>query len=30
LKHKIIDRASTDALTEQALKDIKGEDVEMK
>ena len=30
LKHKIIDRATTDALTEQALKDIKGEDVEMK
>jgi len=29
-KHKILDRASVDALTEQALREIKGDDVEMK
>lgn len=29
-KHKIMDRATVNALTEQALREIKGEDVEMK
>jgi len=29
-KHKILDRASTDALTEQAKRELDGEDVEMK
>lgn len=29
-KHKIIDRAAVDLLTAQALREIKGEDVEMK
>ena len=29
-KHKILDRATTDALTEAALKELKGEDVDMK
>jgi len=28
--HKILDRASTDALTEQAKKELDGDDVEMK
>ena len=29
-KHKIIDRSTVDALTENAIKEIKGEDAEMK
>ena len=29
-KHKIIDRGTVDAITENALKEIKGEDAEMK
>lgn len=28
-KHKILDRTQVDTLTEKALRDIKGEDVEM-
>lgn len=29
-RHKILDRAAVDAITEQAMREIKGEDVEMK
>ena len=29
-RHKIMDRAAVNALTEQALREIKGDDVEMK